>query len=64
MHLGTLPPWAVGAIGGFLGALVADLHVYSAAPDGALFNWRKAAARWVSGAIVGAGFGGGAGVVA
>lgn len=64
MHLGTLPPFALGAISGFLGALVVDLHAYSGSPDGATFGWKKAAARWVAGAIVGAGFAGGAGAVA
>lgn len=43
----------IGAIGGFLGALAADLHAYSGSADEANFNWKKAAARWLYGAITG-----------
>lgn len=48
-----------GALAGFAGALVSDLHAFSSAPDGQPFNWGKAAARWVSGAITGAATGAG-----
>lgn len=44
----------VGAVSGFAGALVSDLHAYSAAPDGQSFNWGKAAARWIAGGLSGA----------
>ena len=47
-------PVVQAGIGGFLAALVVDLHAYSEAPEGASFNWMKAGARWVSGAITSA----------
>jgi H+/Cl- antiporter ClcA len=42
----------LGAVGGFLGAALVDLHAYSQdAHQG--FNWRKALARWVAGGVGG-----------
>lgn len=43
---------------GFLTAAGVDLHTYSEAPEGAPFNWKKALARWIGGAITGSGIGG------
>lgn len=43
----------LGAVGGFLGAVLVDLHAYSAAPTGEGFNWGKAVPRWIAGGISG-----------
>ena len=43
----------VGAVSGFLSALIVDLNAFSKAP-GATFNWNLAVGRWVSGAAAGA----------
>jgi len=42
---------------GFITAAGVDLHAYSTAPDDSLFNWKKAMARWLGGAITGSGIG-------
>ena len=55
---------AIGLLGGLAGAVVTDLHAYSAAPDGAPFAWRKAVARWIAGALTGAMTAAGLGFVA
>lgn len=41
----------VGAIGGFIAAVVVDLHAWG---GGDPFNWKKAIARWIAGAVTGA----------
>ena len=43
---------------GFVTAAGVDLHAYADAPDGTVFNWKKAIARWIGGAITGSGIGG------
>lgn len=47
-------PILVGAVTGFVGAFVADLDAYASSPDDHPFNWKKAIARWVKGAVSGA----------
>lgn len=42
---------------GFMTAAGVDLHVYSESVEGSVFNWKKALARWVGGAITGSGIG-------
>lgn len=42
---------------GFMTAAGVDLHTYSESPEGSKFNWGKALARWVGGAITGSGIG-------
>lgn len=42
---------------GFITAAGVDLHTYSEAPEGTSFNWKKALARWIGGAITGSGIG-------
>lgn len=44
----------LGAAIGFVTAMGVDLHAYSDSPDGTKFNWSKAVARWICGAIGGA----------
>lgn len=39
------------ALTGFGSALVVDLMAYSASPEGQAFNWAKAGARWIAGAV-------------
>ena len=45
---------AIGFASGFISALGVDLHSYSQSSEGSPFNWKKAAARWISGGIGGA----------
>jgi hypothetical protein len=52
-----------GALTGFLGAFLADLHAWSQAPTGAAFAWSSAFKRWVAGALSGALAGVGIGAV-
>lgn len=43
---------------GFVTAAALDLDIYSRSSDEAVFNWKKAIARWVAGGLIGAGFSG------
>ncbi len=43
----------VGAVGGFLTALMVDLHAFGKS-DSNKFDWQLALGRWISGAITGA----------
>lgn len=43
-----------GAVTGFVGAFLADLHAWSVAPAGSTFAWNSAFKRWVAGALSGA----------
>lgn len=42
-----------GAVSGFVGAFLADLHAWSKG-GGTAFDWSKALPRWVSGLVSGA----------
>lgn len=49
-----------GALTGAGGAVIADIMAWTRADDEkAPFNWRVARKRWIAGAIVGSGLGGG-----
>ena len=52
-----------GAVTGFVGAFLSDLHAWSVAPAGAAFAWQSAFKRWVAGAIGGALSGAGLGAI-
>ena len=41
---------------GFITAFALDMDIYSRSSDEAVFNWKKAIARWVAGGLIGAGF--------
>lgn len=43
---------AVGAVSGLVSAVLVDLHAWSGSTGG--FDWKKAATRWIGGAISGA----------
>lgn len=57
LWLAPFKPTLVGALTGFITALAVDLHAW--ADSDADFNWKKAAKRWVAGAIGGATVGAG-----
>ena len=44
----------VGAVTGFVSALLVDLNNWRMAPEGQVFNWKKAAIHWATGAVSGA----------
>ncbi len=44
----------IGALSGFLSALLVDLHAWSKAPYGSPFDWRLGITRWIGGAAAGA----------
>ena len=53
-----------GAVSGFVSALLVDLNNWRIAPDGQVFNWKKALIHWGTGALSGAMTGAGLSVAA
>ncbi len=43
----------IGALSGFLSAMLVDLHAWSKAPYGTPFDWKLASTRWLAGAAAG-----------
>ena len=52
-----------GALTGAGGAFIADVMAWSRCAEDVPYNWRVARKRWIAGAVVGSGLGGGLGAV-